>query len=133
MEEIAEIIGVDSLGYLSLDSAYKLCNGNNCKGFCAACFGGAYPTAIPKLPTKTAFEKKISENREEPPMNNNSYSEAYAQAGVDITAGYKAVELMKSHIARTNTPGVVSDIGGFGGPLLPGPHRYDGPYAGFRH
>ena len=48
-------------------------------------------------------------------MNNNSYSEAYAQAGVDITAGYKAVELMKSHIARTNTPGVVSDIGGFGG------------------
>ena len=48
-------------------------------------------------------------------MNNHSYSEAYAQAGVDITAGYKAVELMKSHIARTNTPGVVSDIGGFGG------------------
>ena len=52
-------------------------------------------------------------------MNNNSYSEAYAQAGVDITAGYKAVELMKSHIARTNTPGVVSDIGGFGGLFSP--------------
>ena len=52
-------------------------------------------------------------------MNNNSYSEAYAQAGVDITAGYKAVELMKSHIARTNTPGVVSDIGGFGGLFAP--------------
>ena len=48
-------------------------------------------------------------------MNNNSYSEAYAQAGVDITAGYRAVELMKSHIARTMTTGVVSDIGGFGG------------------
>ncbi len=44
-----------------------------------------------------------------------SYSESYKAAGVDITAGYKAVELMKSHIARTMTSGVVSDIGGFGG------------------
>ncbi len=44
-----------------------------------------------------------------------SYSESYKAAGVDITAGYKAVELMKSHIARTMTDGVVSDIGGFGG------------------
>ncbi len=44
-----------------------------------------------------------------------SYSESYKQAGVDITAGYKAVELMKSHIARTMTNGVSSDIGGFGG------------------
>ena len=44
-----------------------------------------------------------------------SYSESYKAAGVDITAGYKAVELMKSHIARTATSGVVSDIGGFGG------------------
>ena len=45
----------------------------------------------------------------------NSRSESYAAAGVDITAGYRAVELMKAHIARTMTPGVVSDIGGFGG------------------
>ena len=44
-----------------------------------------------------------------------SYSESYKAAGVDITAGYKSVELMKSHIARTMTSGVVSDIGGFGG------------------
>lgn len=44
-----------------------------------------------------------------------SYSESYKEAGVDITAGYKAVELMKAHIARTMTSGVVSDIGGFGG------------------
>ena len=48
-------------------------------------------------------------------MNKNSRSEAYAAAGVDITAGYKAVELMKSHIARTATSGVCSDVGGFGG------------------
>ena len=46
---------------------------------------------------------------------NNSRSESYAAAGVDITAGYKAVELMKAHIARTMTSGVVSDVGGFGG------------------
>ena len=52
-------------------------------------------------------------------MNNNSRSEAYAAAGVDITAGYKAVELMKQHIARTEVPGVCSDIGGFGGLFLP--------------
>lgn len=48
-------------------------------------------------------------------MNNNSKSDAYSAAGVDITAGYKAVELMKSHIAKTAVPGVCSDVGGFGG------------------
>ena len=45
----------------------------------------------------------------------NSSSSSYAAAGVDITAGYRAVELMKSHIARTMTSSVASDIGGFGG------------------
>jgi len=48
-------------------------------------------------------------------MHENSRSESYAAAGVDITAGYRAVELMKSHIAATMTKGVCSDIGGFGG------------------
>ena len=48
-------------------------------------------------------------------MNNISKSDSYAAAGVDITAGYRAVELMKTHIARTMTSGVCSDIGGFGG------------------
>ena len=45
----------------------------------------------------------------------NSMSESYAKAGVDITAGYKAVELMKSHIARTKNEGCLDDVGGFGG------------------
>ena len=45
----------------------------------------------------------------------NSRSESYAQAGVDITAGYKAVELMKKHIARTRNKGCLDDVGGFGG------------------
>ncbi len=44
-----------------------------------------------------------------------SYSESYKKAGVDVTAGYRAVELMKSHVARTVTSGVLSGIGGFGG------------------
>ncbi len=44
-----------------------------------------------------------------------SFSESYKAAGVDVTAGYKAVELMKSHVARTMTSGVMSGIGGFGG------------------
>ena len=46
---------------------------------------------------------------------NNSQSKSYADAGVDITAGYKAVELMKAHIAKTMTAGVCSDVGGYGG------------------
>lgn len=48
-------------------------------------------------------------------MSKNSHSESYKQAGVDITAGYQAVELMKSHIARTMTSGVLGGIGSFGG------------------
>ena len=52
-------------------------------------------------------------------MNELSRSEAYAAAGVDITAGYRAVELMKKHIASTLTPGVCSDVGGFGGLFAP--------------
>ena len=48
-----------------------------------------------------------------------SQSDSYASAGVDITAGYKAVELMKSHIARTTTDGVIGSIGGFGGLFQP--------------
>lgn len=44
-----------------------------------------------------------------------SYSESYKAAGVDITAGYRAVELMKAHIARTVTNAENNDIGGFGG------------------
>lgn len=57
---------------------------------------------------------------------NNSRSESYAAAGVDITAGYKAVELMKKHIARTITDGVCSDVGGFGG-LFELPEGYKKP------
>lgn len=46
-----------------------------------------------------------------------SFSESYKAAGVDVTAGYKAVELMKAHVARTMTAGMMTGIGGFGGAL----------------
>lgn len=48
-----------------------------------------------------------------------SYSDSYKSAGVDVTAGYESVELMKKHVARTRIPGVVSGIGGFGGLFAP--------------
>ena len=49
----------------------------------------------------------------------NSHSASYAAAGVDIEAGYKGVQLMKKHVERTFIPGVVSDLGGFGGLFRP--------------
>jgi len=52
-------------------------------------------------------------------MQESSFSESYKAAGVDVTAGYRAVELMKKHVARTVTPGVLDEIGGFGGLFLP--------------
>ena len=48
-----------------------------------------------------------------------SFSESYRKAGVDITAGYEGVKLMSAHVKRTMIPGVVSDIGGFGGLFAP--------------
>ncbi len=59
-------------------------------------------------------------------MNTKSYSEAYKDAGVDITAGYKSVELMKQYVARTMTEGVASGLGGFGG-LFELPEGYKHP------
>ena len=57
VEEIATIIGVDSLGYLSLEHARALTGSDD--GFCTACFGGEYPTAVPADGRKSRFEKKI--------------------------------------------------------------------------
>lgn len=51
--------------------------------------------------------------------NKNSFSESYKKAGVDVTAGYRSVELMKQHVARTVTSGVLDGIGGFGGLFAP--------------
>ena len=62
VEEIARIIGVDTLGYLSMESVVKLAGEKQgCGGFCCACFDGRYPTRIPSTESKNRFEKKISE------------------------------------------------------------------------
>ncbi len=68
-EQIRDIIGVDSLGYLSIENARRLA-GDNVKGFCTACFDGNYPTSIPKHTSKHRFERKISENKAENEENN---------------------------------------------------------------
>ena len=62
VEEIAKIIGVDSLGYLSLENVVKLADSTS--GFCTACFGGGYPTALPESGGKDRFECPISERED---------------------------------------------------------------------
>ncbi len=59
VEEIRQIIGVDSLGYLSCENAHKLAE--NTSGFCTACFDGKYPCDPPKCPDKTRFERGVDE------------------------------------------------------------------------
>ena len=61
VEEIARIIGADSLGYLSIEHATQLGGGKSKCSFCTACFSGEYPTAIPKEQYKNKFENKISQ------------------------------------------------------------------------
>jgi phosphoribosylformylglycinamidine cyclo-ligase len=56
-----------------------------------------------------------------------SFSESYAAAGVDVTAGYESVELIKSHVKKTNIPGVIGSIGGFGGMFEIGASEYKNP------
>lgn len=63
------------------------------------------------VPTAGTVKNNIKETK----IMINSQSKAYAESGVDITAGYKAVELMKKHIARTRNEGCLDDVGGFGG------------------
>lgn len=60
VEEIAKIIGVDSLGYLSLENVIRIACGGNSSSYCTACFSGNYPTEIPSSPYKNRFEMQIS-------------------------------------------------------------------------
>ena len=64
IEEIREIIGVDSIGYLSCENVHKLAD-NAKLNFCAACFTGEYPCEIPKRAAKSRFEQKLSEREKE--------------------------------------------------------------------
>ena len=64
VEETAKKIGVDSLGYLSVESVKQIAKGVHGTGYCTACFDGNYPTEIPIEPKKNRFETKIGENKE---------------------------------------------------------------------
>lgn len=61
--EIAEIIGVDSLGYLDLADVHLLAENGSCGGYCDACFSGKYPTEVPDRTAKSRFEYKKSERK----------------------------------------------------------------------
>ncbi len=60
-EEIAKIVGADTLGYLRLEDVTKLGEGGKCSGYCTACFDGKYPTEVP-VKIKNKFDNKISES-----------------------------------------------------------------------
>ena len=64
VEEIAKIIGADSLAFLRLEDVTKLGESGTCSGYCTACFDGNYPTETPKV-CKSKYDRKISENKDE--------------------------------------------------------------------
>ena len=61
VKETAEIIGADSLGYLSVESVRKIARGMEEGGYCTACFDGVYPTPTPSTTEKNRFERRLSE------------------------------------------------------------------------
>lgn len=65
MGEIAQIIGADSLGYLSVYHARQIAAAGQAEDFCTACFSGDYPAGIPKHNKKSRFEQGISHTQKE--------------------------------------------------------------------
>ena len=61
IEEMTKLFGADSVGFLPVEDVFKLGEGGTCKGYCAACFDGVYPTAVPEETEKNRFDRKISE------------------------------------------------------------------------
>ncbi|HOA16081.1 MAG TPA: amidophosphoribosyltransferase [Bacillota bacterium] len=110
-EQIRQMIGAESLHYLSMEGLVlsveraRRSSGSGSRGFCTACFDGKYPTAIDAEENKTVLER-FGEPREG--------SATYRSAGVDIDAGNKSVDLIKPHVNRTKTKGVMGGLGGFG-------------------
>ena len=62
LEEMAEVFGADSVGFLPVKDVVKLGETGDCKGYCKACFDGVYPTEVPQTYVNK-FEQKISENK----------------------------------------------------------------------
>ena len=111
VEEIREMIGSELLHYLSLEGMVlaieraRRSSGSGSRGFCKACFDGKYPTAVDAESDKQVFET----------VKKGEDGATYRKSGVDIDAGNKAVELIKPHVEKTRTKGVMGGIGGFGG------------------
>ena len=62
-KEMARIFGADSVGFLPLEGVFHLAEGGSCKGYCAACFNGEYPTDVPAVSGGSKYDRKISENK----------------------------------------------------------------------
>ena len=118
--EIADYLGVDSLAYLDLDRLVAA-TGAAPDSFCVACFTGHYPVAVPEEDTKHLLEDgqlHIVGSLADPSSAPDVDAEdplTYTDAGVDIAAGEKAVELIKAHVQSTFRKEVIGDVGGFGG------------------
>ena len=64
VEEMAKIFGADSVAFLPVEDVFKLAESGKCKGYCAACFNGEYPTEIPNISIHNKYDFKISERKE---------------------------------------------------------------------
>lgn len=110
-EQIREMIGAETLHYLSLEGMVlaveraRRSSGSGSRGFCTACFDGKYPTAVDTEENRTMRATQSAKN---------GGHATYRGAGVDIDAGNRSVELIKPHVKRTTTKGVMGGLGGFG-------------------
>ena len=113
LEEIREIIGCDSLGYLSMEGMYKCFNTN--QGYCVGCFNGIYPVATPIEGERYATKKWTS------------FAPALLKdSGVNIEEGYKSVKLIKEYAQKTISKYVLNGLGSFAG-MVELPKGYKNP------
>jgi hypothetical protein len=143
VEGVRRSIGADSLGYVSLDGLVGASE-QPASRLCTACFDGSYPIPLPAPSWSASTCWRASSARSPParpavrrhaggagahrsgsPVTGPEIS--YAQAGVDIDAGERAVELMRSAVARTRRPEVVGGLGGFAGLFAFEPGRWRRP------
>ena len=134
--EIATLVGADSLRYLSIGGLRRAVGHPDGDGFCFACFTGQYPVPVPerleadKLAldarrrarrTQSAAQRERSQDRAGVARYARSVGGArYADSGVDIGEGNRAVELIRQTVQATHSPAVLAGLGGFGVDVRPG-------------
>ncbi len=121
LEEMRKYIDADSLGFLSLKSLKKTIEVDSIH-FCSGCFTGKYPQPPPKISQKDKFDEKIK--RWKFKMKNDN---EYKKSGVDVTAGYESVNLIKPLIKTTQNCCVLGSIGGFAGLYEPNLKNFKNP------